>query len=85
MKVNNVSAEHLEIDSTLRRSVKHTGQRYSTYLEEQKKNKVQNYRSLRRKQVQQEITAVNNNKIILENAIQELTNETVLMLKMFPK
>ena len=84
MKVNNVSAEHLEIDSTLRRSVKHTGQRYSTYLEEQKKNKVQNYRSLRRKQVQQEITAVNN-KIMLENAIQELTNETVLMLKMFPK
>ena len=85
MKVNNVSAEHLEIDSTLRRSVKRTGQRYSTYLEEQKKNKVQNYRSLRRKQVQQEITAVNNNKIMLENAIQELTNETVLMLKMFPK
>ena len=84
MKVNNVSAEHLEIDSTLRRSVKHTGQRHSTYLEEQKKNKVQNYRSLRRKQVQQEITAVNN-KIMLENAIQELTNETVLMLKMFPK
>ena len=84
MKVNNVSAEHLEIDSTLRRSVKHTGQRCSTYLEEQKKNKVQNYRSLRRKQVQQEITAVNN-KIMLENAIQELTNETVLMLKMFPK
>ena len=84
MKVNNVSAEHLEIDSTLRRSVKHTGQRHSTYLEEQKKNKVQNYRSLRRKQVQQEITAVNN-KIMLENAIQELTSETVLMLKMFPK
>ena len=84
MKVNNVSAEHLEIDSTLRRSVKHTGQRYSTYLEEQKKNKVQNYRSLRRKQVQQEITAVNN-KIMLENAIQELEIETVLMLKMFPK
>ena len=84
MKVNNVSAEHLEIDSTLRRSVKHTGQRHSTYLEEQKKNKVQNYRSLRRKQVQQEITAVNN-KIMLENAIQELTNETVLMLKMFPQ
>ena len=84
MKVNNVSAEHLEIDSTLCRSVKHTGQRHSTYLEEQKKNKVQNYRSLRRKQVQQEITAVNN-KIMLENAIQELTNETVLMLKMFPK
>ena len=84
MKVNNVSAEHLEIDSTLRRNVKHTGQRHSTYLEEQKKNKVQNYRSLRRKQVQQEITAVNN-KIMLENAIQELTNETVLMLKMFPK
>ena len=84
MKVNNVSAEHLEIDSTLRRSVKHTGQRHSTYLEEQKKNKVQNYRSLRRKQVQQEITAVNN-KIMLENVIQELTNETVLMLKMFPK
>ena len=84
MKVNNVSAEHLEIDSTLRRSVKHTGQRHSTYLEEQKKNTVQNYRSLRRKQVQQEITAVNN-KIMLENAIQELTNETVLMLKMFPK
>ena len=84
MKVNNVSAEHLEIDSTLRRSVKHTGQRHSTYLEEQKKNKVQNYRSLRRKQVQQEITAVNN-KIMLENAIQELEIETVLMLKMFPK
>ena len=84
MKVNNVSAEHLEIDSTLRRSVKHTGQRHSTYLDEQKKNKVQNYRSLRRKQVQQEITAVNN-KIMLENAIQELTNETILMLKMFPK
>ena len=84
MKVNNVSAEHLEIDSTLRRSVKHTGQKHSTYLEEQKKNKVQNYRSLRRKQVQQEITAVNN-KIMLENAIQELEIETVLMLKMFPK
>ena len=84
MKVNNASAEHLEIDSTLRRSVKHTGQRHSTYLEEQKKNKVQNYRSLRRKQVQQEITAVNN-KIMLENAIQELEIETVLMLKMFPK
>ena len=49
-KVNNVSAEDLEICSTLRRNVKHARQRYSTYLEEQKKKKVQNDRSLKEKQ-----------------------------------
>ena len=47
-----------------------------TYLEEQKKNKVQNYRSLKRKQVQVEIRAVKKKKAMLENTIQELTNET---------
>ena len=42
MKVNNVIAEDVEIRPTLCCSVKHARQRYSTYLEEQKKNKVQN-------------------------------------------
>ena len=42
-------------------------QRYSIYLEDQKKNKVQNGRSLKRKQIQEEITAVNKKKAMLEN------------------
>ena len=47
MKVNNVSAEDVEIIPTFRRSVKHGRQRYSTYLEEQKKSKFQNDRFLK--------------------------------------
>ena len=47
MKVNNVSVEDLEIYPSLHRNVKDSRQRYSTYLEEQKKNKVQNVRSLK--------------------------------------
>ena len=38
MKANSVSAKDEEIFPTLCCSVKHAGQRYSTYLEEQKKN-----------------------------------------------
>ena len=75
IKVNNVSAEDWEICLTLCCSVKHARQRYSTYLEEQKKNKVQNDRSLKQKQVQEEVTVVNMNKAMLENAIWELTND----------
>ena len=69
MKVNNVSAEDVEICLTLRCSVKHARQRYSTYLEEQRKNKVQNDRSLKQKQVQEDVTAVKMNKAMLENTI----------------
>ena len=36
-KVNHVSVEDVEVCPTLCRSVKHARQRYSTYLEEQKK------------------------------------------------
>ena len=75
MKINSVSAEDGEICLTLGCSVKHARQRYSTYLEEQKKNKVQNDRSLKQKQVQEEVTVVNMNKAMLENAIWELTND----------
>ena len=41
------------------------------HLEEQKKDKFQNVRSYKRKQVQKEITAVNKKKAMLENTIQE--------------
>ena len=75
MKVNNVSAKNVEIFPTLSRSVKHARHRYRTYLEEQKKNEVQNDRSLKRKRVQEEIIAVNKRKAMLENTIQELTND----------
>ena len=44
MKVKNVSAEDVEIFPTLGPSVKHARQRYSSYLSEQKKSKVQNDR-----------------------------------------
>ena len=59
MKVNNVSVEDVEICPTLHCSVKHA----------QKKNKVQYDRSLKQKQVQEEITAVNKEKTMLENVI----------------
>ena len=75
MKVNNVSVEDLEIYPSLHCNVKHSRQRYSTYLEEQKKNKVQNVRSLKEWQVQEEITVVNKKKAMLENTIWELTND----------
>ena len=75
IKVNNVSAEDLEICPTLRRNVKHARQRYSTYLGKQKKDKVQNDRSLKEKQVQEEITIVNKKKAMLENTIREFTND----------
>ena len=42
MKVNNVSAEDVEICLTLCCSVKHARQRHIAHLEEQKKNKVKN-------------------------------------------
>ena len=41
------------------------------HLEEQKKDKFQNVRSYKRKQVQKEITAINKKKAMLENTIQE--------------
>ena len=44
-------------------------------LEEQKKNRVQNDRLLKRKQVREEITAVNKKKAMLETTIRELTND----------
>ena len=75
MKVNNVSVEDVEICPTLRCSVKHARQRYSTYLEEQKKNKIQNDRSLKRKQVQEEIPAVKKKKAMVENLIRKLGND----------
>ena len=71
MKVNNVSAEDVEIIPTFRRSVKHGRQRYSTYLEEQKKSKFQNDRFFKWKQIQEEITAVNKKKAMLENTMAE--------------
>ena len=70
MKVSSVSAEDMEICLTLCHSVKHARQRYSAYLEEQKKAKVQNYRSLKERKVQEEITAVNKKKAKLENTIR---------------
>ena len=70
MKVSSVSAEDMEICLTLCYSVKHARQRYSAYLEEQKKAKVQNYRSLKERKVQEEITAVNKKKAKLENTIR---------------
>ena len=75
MKINSVSTEDGEICLTLGCSVKHARQRYSTYLEEQKKNKVQNVRSLKEWQVQEEITVVSKKKAMLENTIWELTND----------
>ena len=75
MKVNNVSVEDVEICPTLRCSVKHARQRYSTYLEEQKKNKIQNDRSLKRKQVQEEIQAVKKKKAMVENLIRKLRRQ----------
>ena len=75
MKVNNVSAKNVEIYPTLSRSVKHARHRYSIYMEQQKKNEVQNDRSLKRKRVQEEIIAVNKRKAMLENTIQELTDD----------
>ena len=71
MKFNNVSVEDVEIWPTFCYSVKHTRLRYSTYLEEQKKDKFQNVRSHKQKQVQKKITAVNKKKAMLENTIQE--------------
>ena len=71
MKVNNVSVEDVEICSTLFYSVKYGRQRYSTYLKEQKKDKFQNVRSHKWKQVQEDIKAVNKKKAMLENTIQE--------------
>ena len=71
MKANNVSAEDVEIIPTFRHSVKHGRQRYSTYLEEQKKSKFQNDRFLKWKQIQEEITAVNKKKAMLENTMAE--------------
>ena len=75
MKTNNDNAEDVGICPTLCPSVKHARQRYSTYLEEQKKNKVQNDNSPKWKQVQEEITAVNKKKAMLENTTRELTND----------
>ena len=72
MKVNNVIVEDVVICPTLCCSVKHARQRYSTYLEEQKKDEFQNVRSShKQKQVQKEITTVNKKKAMLENTIQE--------------
>ena len=71
MKVNNVSVEGVVICPTICCSVKHVRQRYSTYLEEQKKDEFQNFGSHKQKQVQKEMTAVNKKKAMLENTIQE--------------
>ena len=75
MKFNNVSSEDLEICSTLFQSVRHARQSYSAYVEEQKKSNVQNDTCLKRKQVQEEITAVKKKKAMLENATHKLTND----------
>ena len=69
MKVNSVSVEDVEICLIVCCTVKHARQWYSTYLEEQKKDKFQNDRSHKRKQVQEEITAVNKKKAMLEDTI----------------
>ena len=74
MKVNDVSAEDVEICPTLC-CIKHDRQRHSTYLEEQKKNKVKNDRSLKRKKTQDETAAVNKKKSILNNKIRGLRND----------
>ena len=73
MKFNNVSSEDMEICSTLFQSVRHARQSYSAYVEEQKKSNVQNDTCLKRKQVQEEITAVKKKKAMLENATHKLT------------
>ena len=71
MKVNIVSVEDVEVCPSLCCSAIHVRQRYNTYLEEQKKDKFQNVRSHKQKQVQKKITAVNKKKAMLENTIQE--------------
>lgn len=72
---NNLSSENFEICGKLRKSVRSARSKYEQYLADQRKEKVESEKILKRKSIQEEIEVVRSKKKLLEKTVFALSKD----------